>query len=159
MPKKKIIAQTAKKLNAANGLRKHGKNLRRLALAQVGVGAFVLKPRSFAIALVGGFVGASIGSQAKIMGESVESYILTRCVGKPRLSRELSKKVKSRPVKEILILLGRLKLNESQADAFRQVLIGKPTIVQKNVVIRIIEKELKNSPDVLKRLETYGIYH
>ena len=58
----------------------------------------------------------------------------------------------------MLTFLGTVELNASEKEHFKAVLFGRATTSQRNIVSRLLEKELRNNPDALKRLSKYRTF-
>lgn len=93
--------------------------------------------------LAGPMMGMALANIAalpfSVFGEAIESRILSKCVGKPRLSRKLASGVKSPRVKILLNALGRLdKVSPTQKQALRAFLAGSKDVLQTNIAKRLL---------------------
>ncbi len=76
-------------------------------------------------------------------GIKAKGAILSKCIGRARVAREMTKAVKNPATKKTLFVLGNGKFNLTEKESLQAVLNGKGTTLEKNYADRALKREIE----------------
>jgi|GEM_PF-1794024 len=137
---KKGIQHTASALRKSSAASKYGDYLTGASLMGVIASAEIKLAAAFTAGAVGWL---ALGKAGRIN----KNTILAKCIGHPRASREIAKRIKQPGEKMMLILFGYGKFNESERKAIKLSALGGADPIDTNMATRALQREEKRLVD------------